>query len=206
MIGMLVGKVVSVDSHAALIVVSGIGYETYMPSTDLSSLRDGQEVTVYTSLQVSQDSLTLYGFTSQSAKKMFLQVQKVSGIGPKVALSLLSTLNVDRLLKAIEEGNISELSSAPGLGKKGAQKIILELKGSIDIDSMHDSDSTSRRNAVDSSMQSIVDGLMSLGWKQSDAQYAVNSVCERYDIALPISESDVPKVLRMALTALDRGK
>lgn len=203
---MLVGKVVSVDSHAALIVVSGIGYETYMPSTDLSSLRDGQEVTVYTSLQVSQDSLTLYGFTSQSAKKMFLQVQKVSGIGPKVALSLLSTLNVDRLLKAIEEGNISELSSAPGLGKKGAQKIILELKGSIDIDSMHDSDSTSRRNAVDSSMQSIVDGLMSLGWKQSDAQYAVNSVCERYDIALPISESDVPKVLRMALTALDRGK
>lgn len=206
MIGMLVGKVVSVDAHAALIVVSGIGYETYMPSTDLSSLRDGQEVTVYTSLQVSQDSLTLYGFTSQSAKKMFLQVQKVSGIGPKVALSLLSTLNVDRLLKAIEEGNISELSSAPGLGKKGAQKIILELKGSIDIDSMHDSDSTSRRNAVDSSMQSIVDGLMSLGWKQSDAQYAVNSVCERYDIALPISESDVPKVLRMALTALDRGK
>lgn len=203
---MLVGKVVSVDAHAALIVVSGIGYETYMPSTDLSSLRDGQEVTVYTSLQVSQDSLTLYGFTSQSAKKMFLQVQKVSGIGPKVALSLLSTLNVDRLLKAIEEGNISELSSAPGLGKKGAQKIILELKGSIDIDSMHDSDSTSRRNAVDSSMQSIVDGLMSLGWKQSDAQYAVNSVCERYDIALPISESDVPKVLRMALTALDRGK
>lgn len=206
MIGMLVGKVVSVDAHAALIVVSGIGYETYMPSTYLSSLRDGQEVTVYTSLQVSQDSLTLYGFTSQSAKKMFLQVQKVSGIGPKVALSLLSTLNVDRLLKAIEEGNISELSSAPGLGKKGAQKIILELKGSIDIDSMHDSDSTSRRNAVDSSMQSIVDGLMSLGWKQSDAQYAVNSVCERYDIALPISESDVPKVLRMALTALDRGK
>ena len=108
--------------------------------------------------------------------------------------------------RQIEEGNISELSSAPGLGKKGAQKIILELKGSIDIDSMHDSDSTSRRNAVDSSMQSIVDGLMSLGWKQSDAQYAVNSVCERYDIALPISESDVPKVLRMALTALDRGK
>ncbi len=212
MIGMLVGQVVSVDSRTALIVVSGVGYETYMSSQDLFSLHEGQEVRVYTSMQVSQDALTLYGFTTQAAKRMFLQVQKVSGIGPKVALSLLSTLNVDRLVKAISQGDVTALSSAPGLGKKGAQKIILELKGSLDSallasDNSDNSDASKLQNDIfDSDKQSVIDGLVSLGWRQSDAQKAVEQVCAENNIVTPVTEADMPNILRMALTLLDRGR
>ena len=209
MIGMLVGQVESVDARTALIEVSGVGYETYMPTADLATLREGQEVRVYTSMQVSQDALTLYGFTSQSAKKMFLQVQKVSGIGPKVALSLLSTLNVDRLLQAISEGDVTTLSSAPGLGKKGAQKIILELKGSLDSEILTNADSSSvksQQKISDTSVQSVVEGLVSLGWKQADAQRAVEHVCEKCNFSMPLSDSDMSDVLRKALVSLDRGR
>ena len=212
MIGMLVGQVASVDARTALIVVSSVGYETYMSSQDLSSLHEGQEVRVYTSMQVSQDALTLYGFTTQAAKRMFLQVQKVSGIGPKVALSLLSTLNVDRLVKAIADGDVTALSSSPGLGKKGAQKIILELKGSLDSallagDNSDNSDASKLQNEIfDSGKQSVIDGLVSLGWRQSDAQKAVEQVCAENNIVTPVTEADMPNILRMALTLLDRGR
>ncbi|WP_250309449.1 Holliday junction branch migration protein RuvA [Gardnerella sp. Marseille-Q2328] len=209
MIGMLVGQVESVDARTALIEVSGVGYETYMPTADLATLREGQEVRVYTSMQVSQDALTLYGFTSQSAKKMFLQVQKVSGIGPKVALSLLSTLNVDCLLQAISEGDVTTLSSAPGLGKKGAQKIILELKGSLDSEILTNTDSSSvksQQKISDTSVQSVVEGLVSLGWKQADAQRAVEHVCEKCNFSMPLSDSDMSDILRKALVSLDRGR
>lgn len=207
MIGMLVGQVASVDARTVLIVVSGVGYETYMPSQDLSSLHEGQEVRVYTSMQVSQDSITLYAFTTQAAKRMFLQVQKVSGIGPKVALSILSTLNVDRLLKAISEGDVTALSSAPGLGKKGAQKIILELKGSIDLNSLSaDVSDASSGKTIDTGISAVIDGLVSLGWRQSDAQKAVEQVCAENNIVAPVTEADMPNVLRMALTLLDRGR
>ncbi|MFU0537606.1 Holliday junction branch migration protein RuvA [Gardnerella greenwoodii] len=207
MIGMLVGQVASVDARTALIVVSGVGYETYMPSQDLSSLHEGQEVRVYTSMQVSQDSITLYAFTTQAAKRMFLQVQKVSGIGPKVALSILSTLNVDRLLKAISEGDVTALSSAPGLGKKGAQKIILELKGSIDFNSLSaDASETSSSKTIDTGISAVIDGLVSLGWRQSDSQRAVEQVCAENNISTPIKDADMPNILRMALASLDRGR
>lgn len=207
MIGMLVGQVASIDARTVLINVSGVGYEAYMPTVDLSTLHEGQEVCVYTSMQVSQDAITLYGFTTQAAKRMFLQVQKVSGIGPKVALSLLSTLNVDRLLQAISEGDVTALSSAPGLGKKGAQKIILELKGSLDLNSLsQDSSRISSSKTIDSGMNAVIDGLVSLGWRQSDAQRAVEQVCVENNIVTPIKDADMPNILRMALASLDRGR
>ncbi len=211
MIGMLNGVVESIDSRCALVCVCGVGYEVYMPSSDLSSLREGQEARVYTSLQVSQDAITLYGFTSMAAKRIFLQIQqKVSGVGPKVALSLLSTLSVDRLIKAIADSDVSALSSAPGLGKKGAQKIILELKGSIDVSNLDDEANkkvNENSNTInDFALQKVVDGLMSLGWKQFDAQKAVESVCKQEHISLPIRDEDMPTVLRMALSSLDRGR
>lgn len=209
MIGMLVGRVESVDARTALLLVNGVGYETYLPSSDLASLHEGQEVRVYTSLQVSQDALTLYGFTTLAAKRIFLRVQKVSGIGPKVALSLLSTLNVDRFVQAIADGDVASLSSAPGLGKKGAQKIILELKGSLDMSQLEDVSFAASSNAgfsADASVQSIIDGLVSLGWKYHDAQMAVQEVCKNNGLSSPISQEDMPKVLRMALHTLDRGR
>ena len=199
MIGMLHGQVDFIDAASAIIEVGGVGYETRMPSADLASMHAGQTVKVYTSLNVSQDAITLYGFSSLASKRMFLQLQKVSGIGPKVALSLLSTLPPERLAKAVADGD------APGLGKKGAQKIILELKGSIDLSQIEGA-SKEVRSAEDAGSEQVVEGLMSLGWRQQDALHAVQTVCESNHINVPLRDDDVPRVLKLALASLDRGR
>lgn len=205
MIGMLHGQVDSIDAASAIIEVGGVGYETRMPSADLASMHVGQTVKVYTSLNVSQDAITLYGFSSLASKRMFLQLQKVSGIGPKVALSLLSTLPPERLARAVADGDATALAKAPGLGKKGAQKIILELKGSIDL-SQIESASPEIRSTEDTGSEQVVEGLMSLGWRQQDAVHAVQEVCENNHIDIPLGDDDVPRVLRLALASLDRGR
>ncbi|WP_430492147.1 Holliday junction branch migration protein RuvA [Bifidobacterium catenulatum] len=205
MIGMLHGQVDSIDVASAIIEVGGVGYETRMPSADLTSMHAGQTVKVYTSLNVSQDAITLYGFSSLASKRMFLQLQKVSGIGPKVALSLLSTLPPERLARAVADGDATALAKAPGLGKKGAQKIILELKGSIDLSQIEGA-SPETRSTEDTGSEQVVEGLMSLGWRQQDAVHAVQDVCESNHIDIPLGDDDVPRVLKLALASLDRGR
>lgn len=205
MIGLLNGHVESVDADAALISVGGVGYEVRMPAADLSALHAGQETRVFTSLNVSQDAVTLYGFLTQASKRMFLQLQKVSGIGPKVALSLLSTLPPDRLARAVADGDAAALAKAPGLGKKGAQKIILELKGSIDLSQIEGSSAPAAAQVDTGSMQ-VVEGLMSLGWRQQDAEHAVHEVCVEEHIETPLTNQDIPRVLKLALSALDRRR
>lgn len=205
MIGMLHGRVDSVDAVSALVEVGGVGYEVRMPAADLASMHAGQETKVYTSLSVSQDAVTLFGFGTMASKRMFLQLQKVSGIGPKVALSLLSTLPPDRLARAVADGDAAALAKAPGLGKKGAQKIILELKGSIDLSQIEGS-SSSDPVPEDTGVEQVVEGLMSLGWRQQDAVHAVRMVCADNRIETPLSEENVPRVLRLALASLDRGR
>ena len=205
MIGLLNGRVESVDADAVLIDVGGVGYEVRMPAAELSALHAGQETRVFTSLNVSQDAVTLYGFLSQASKRMFLQLQKVSGIGPKVALSLLSTLPPDRLARAVADGDAAALAKAPGLGRKGAQKIILELKGSIDLSQIEGSSAPAAAQVDTGSMQ-VVEGLMSLGWRQQDAEHAVHEVCVEEHIEMPLTNQDIPRVLKLALSALDRGR
>ena len=97
MIGMLTGRVESVETDTALIDVGGVGYEVRMSATDLSRLHAGQDTRVFTYMNLSQDAITLHGFLDRDAKKTFLQLIKVSGIGPKVAQSLLSTLTPSQL-------------------------------------------------------------------------------------------------------------
>lgn len=205
MIGMLRGHVESVDAVSAIIEVGGVGYEVRMPSADLASIHAGQEIKVYTSLNVSQDAITLFGFGTLASKRMFLQLQKVSGIGPKVALSLLSTLPPDRLARAVADGDATALAKAPGLGKKGAQKIILELKGSIDLSQIEGSSATAS-TPEGTGAEQVVEGLMSLGWHQQDAVHAVQTVCADNQIETPLNAEDVPRVLKLALTSLDRGR
>jgi Holliday junction DNA helicase RuvA len=205
MIAMLHGQVAAVDQSGVVLDVSGVGFDVRMPQADLASLHSGQSATVYTSMAVTQDAITLYGFLSSAEKKMFLQLQKVSGIGPKVALSLLSTLPPDRLARAVADGDATALAKAPGLGKKGAQKIILELKGSLDLSQVEGA-SAPAQSPVDTGAQQVAEGLISLGWHQQDALDAVERACRDHDIETPIGEKDVPRVLKLALTELDRGR
>ena len=175
MIGMLTGRVESVETDTALIDVGGVGYEVRMSATDLSRLHAGQDTRVFTYMNLSQDAITLHGFLDRDAKKTFLQLIKVSGIGPKVAQSLLSTLTPSQLAHAIADNDATALAKAPGLGKKGAQKIILELKGSIDLSQIEGASAQAAisKSPVDTGTEQVVEGLISLGWRQQDAQQAV---------------------------------
>ncbi|MBT1170207.1 Holliday junction branch migration protein RuvA [Bifidobacterium sp. SO4] len=209
MIGMLSGRVESVEADTALIDVGGVGYEVRMSSTDLGRLHAGQETRVYTYMNISQDAVTLHGFLDRDAKKTFLQLIKVSGIGPKVAQSLLSTLTPIQLAHAIADNDATALAKAPGLGKKGAQKIILELKGSIDLSQIEGASAAAQSTAkppVDTGMEQVIEGLISLGWRQQDAQQAVTEAINDNDITTPLAADDVPRVLRFALALMDRGR
>jgi len=105
----------------------------------------------------------------------------------------------------VADGDATALAKAPGLGKKGAQKIILELKGSIDLSQIEGA-SPETRSTEDTGSEQVVEGLMSLGWRQQDAVHAVQEVCESNHIDIPLGDDDVPRVLRLALASLDRGR
>ena len=204
MIGMLTGHVRSVGTEVVILEVQGVGFELRMPVNQLARMHTGERLCVHTCLNVSQDSLTLYGFVDEASKTMFLRLQKVSGIGPKVALSILSVLDPDALTRAIAADDVRTLSQAPGLGKKGAQKIILELKGSIDLTSLNAAGGEDRTQ--NESDNQVIQGLMSLGWREQDAVSALQEVCERESIERPIDPDAVSDVLRLALASLDRGR
>ncbi|PWG60751.1 Holliday junction branch migration protein RuvA [Bifidobacterium catulorum] len=204
MIASLNGMVAAVAKDAAIIEVSGVGYEVRMPSSDLAAMHIGQQVTVLTTMNVSQDAIALYGFLSSTAKDLFLSLQKVSGIGPKVALSIVSTLGPKRLLTAVANGDVTALAKSPGLGKKGAQKIILELKGSIDFDEL-DAD-VGVEEQGDAGTEQIVEALVSLGWQQRDAVQAVRRELKKDHHEGPVSEADVPRLLKATLASMDRGR
>ncbi|RBP99286.1 Holliday junction branch migration protein RuvA [Bifidobacterium xylocopae] len=203
MLAMLTGSVAQIEQALAVIDVGGVGYEVRMPMSDLTGLRTGTRVTVHTSLIVSQDSVTLYGFLSRTSKSLFVQLQKVSGIGPRVALSILSTLTPDMLAQAVSQGDATTLARAPGLGKKGAQKIILELSGKVDVSGL---EARNSRQPADESLSQVIKGLVSLGWQERDAQRAVEKTCEEGGYQLPLDGKDVPAVLKAALTSMDRGR
>ena len=203
MIGTLTGQIQSVGTTAVILEVGGVGYELHMPVNQLARVHSGQRFHAYTYLNVSQDALTLYGFTDEASKAMFLRLQKVSGIGPRVALSILSTLTPDAVIRAVMADDVAALSQAQGLGKKGAQKIILELKGSIDLTQL---EPASAAPNPDPGAEQVVAGLVSLGWREQDALTALEGVCEREGIARPIDSSDVARVLKLSLASLDRGR
>ena len=205
MIGRISGSVDAVTASLAIIAVSGVGFEVRMPVSDLAELHVGEQAQVYTTLAVTQDSIILYGFLTQASKRVFAQLQKVSGIGPKVALAVLSAFTPDQLARAIRDHDVAALTRTQGLGKKGAQKIILELSGYLDtIGAPHSGEKETA--APDRGFSQVLTGLVSLGWPQQDARRAVTEVCRTQGISPPLAAEDESKLLKQALAALDRGR
>jgi Holliday junction DNA helicase RuvA len=131
MIAQLTGTTRSINTDRIILEVSGVGYLIHITPSTAATLTLGSSLTIHTSMVVREDSMTLYGFIDASARETFELVQTVSGIGPRVALSILAHLTPDQLADAIESESISILSGVPGIGKKGAQRILLELKGKL---------------------------------------------------------------------------
>lgn len=131
MIGYLKGKVMSVSSETALIETGGLGYEVLCSASALDSLTGKTEGELYTYLQVRDDGITLFGFSSPAEKNMFLKLITVSGVGPKMGIAVLSGMDINSLAVAIASSDVKRLSSVKGLGKKTAERIILELREKV---------------------------------------------------------------------------
>ena len=131
MISMLRGEVVQNASPDITLMVSGVGYLVHVPSGIEQSFVCGEEVTLFTTLIAREDSLNLYGFTDQRQKEIFSLLLNVSGVGPKTAMNVIAGIEPNRFLDEVVSENITYLSTLPGIGKKSAQRIVLELKEKI---------------------------------------------------------------------------
>ena len=167
MIAYLSGKVlknyIGKSSYVDILVSLGIGYRVYV-TTQFKFVEKGRDISLYTSFQVREDSQTLYGFSTEEERDFFEELLTVAGIGPKTALSILSTYSIKRIKEIVLEGDSKLLSKSPGLGLKGAQKVILELRGMIDF-GKEDIDSKSNIKLIE-----LKEALKVLGYKGKELE------------------------------------
>jgi Holliday junction DNA helicase RuvA len=170
MIALISGTVVATGSDYVIIDTNGVGYLVHLPKPALSAVNDGDAVRFFTSLIVREDSLTLYGFANWAQRLLFDQLLAVSGIGPKVAMSLLSSLSPDDLKTALASGDVVRLSKVPGIGRKTAERMVLELKGKIDPRGWLAGSAPSSRDS------DLIDVLTGLGYSAAEANAAVANI------------------------------
>jgi len=179
-IASLHGKLESLGSEWAVINVGGIGFQVYMPTSTLSTLSTiGEEVKLYTHLHLKEDNATLYGFASADELGLFQTLITVSGLGPKLALAMLSAMNVEKLTMAIATGSTDLLTVVPGIGKKVANRLILELKDKIGAGWI-----TTPAVALAQENADVLAALTSLGYSVSEANRAVATLPPSSDLSL----------------------
>jgi len=180
MIAGLQGKLESLGSDSAVIDVNGIGFQVYMPTSTLSSLGAiGKEVKLYTHLHLREDNATLYGFASSDELRLFQSLISVSGLGPKLALALLSAMDVEKLTIAIATGSVDILCQVSGIGKKVAERLILELKGKIGVEWL-----TATATQLAQENTEVMAALTSLGYSVNEATRAVATLPPSSDLSL----------------------
>ena len=203
MIAHLSGSVAGVSPDGAVIDVGGFGLRVQCTPGTLASLKLGESARVATSLVVREDSLTLFGFGTDDERNVFELLQTASGIGPRLALAMLAVHSPDALRRAVAAEDIKALTMVPGVGNKGAQRIILELKDRLgapgDLSGAGDGAGFARR-AEPSWRDQVQSGLVNLGWSARDADAAVDAVEADSGDQTP----DVATALRAALRKLSR--
>lgn len=132
MIGYLKGKIISSKPTQIILDVNGVGYKIGISINTFEKIVDLEQVSLFIHTHVKEDSISLFGFFTESEKEMFELLISISGIGPKIALGLLSGISVDDLKEAIEEGNVSRIVAVPGIGRKTAERLVLELRSKVD--------------------------------------------------------------------------
>lgn len=179
MIAFLKGKLAGKTSTLAYLDVNGVGYAVFMSSAALSKLPEvGSRVQVLTYLQVSDSGIALYGFLSEEEKAMFERLIGVSGVGPKVALAALSTFAPRALADAIAAQDVALVQKIPGVGKKSASRIILELKGSFDASFESLLSGASEQPVVDANLKGATEALLSMGFTSAEAELALKGAAE----------------------------
>jgi Holliday junction DNA helicase RuvA len=196
MIARLRGRVLEAYPNRLVVDVQGVGYEVLVPLSTFDRLHavEGLEVDLRTHLHIRETAHTLYGFASEEERDVFLMlIERVSGIGPAIAMAVLSGLPVAKFKSCVVAGNVAELSRIKGLGKKTAERIVLELKDKVGVtDTWQDA----AAGAVSPSAADAELALIALGYKQVDARKAVRKVLEEHEGAA------VEVLVRGALRAL----
>ena len=188
MIASIEGRILARERDALVIELGGLGLRVLVPADVLAAARSGEAIFLHTHLHVREQELTLYGFDSQQDLDLYQLLLGVSGIGPKSALAVLSALPADALRLAISQDQPGVLSRVPGIGKKTAEKIVLELKDKvIAVDGL-----PPELAALNEADAEVIDALTALGYSVVEAQRAVQ--------ALPRDVTDIEERLRLALT------
>jgi len=191
MISSVRGRVLSIGLDRAVVEVGGVGLAVQATPATLATMRTGTETTLATALVVREDSLTLYGFADDEARDLFGLLQTVSGIGPRIAMATLAVLEPAQLRAALADGNITVLTQVPGIGRKGAERLIIELRDKVGA-----LPSAVAPTANGNMRGEVVEALVGLGFAAKQAEQAVDGVLAGN------GHGDQSSVLRKALATL----
>ena len=200
MIASVRGRVAAIAPDSAVIEVGGVGLSVQCAPGTLAGLKAGTEARLATSLVVREDSLTLYGFADDDEKHLFELLQTASGVGPRLAQAVLAVHQPDAVRRAICGGDIAALTRVPGIGKKGAERLVLELRDRIGPGSAGSDGGTGV--LVGQWQDQVRQGVLALGWSAAQADQAVSAVAETIDGETP----PVPVLLRQAIRLLGRAR
>ena len=219
MISHLAGTVAAISPEGAVIEVGGVGLLVQCTPGTLATLRTGERARVATSLVVREDALTLFGFTTDDERDVFELLQTASGVGPRLALAMLAVFTPDALRHAVATEDVTGLTRVPGIGRKGAQRIVLELAGRLGAPGTGGAAAAggavpSRLGAPAPWREQVRAGLVNLGWQARDADQAIAAVeadlagaatADGEADAAPAQEADAAVILRAALRKLSRA-
>jgi holliday junction DNA helicase RuvA len=211
MISHLAGTVAAISPEGAVIEVGGVGLLVQCTPGTLATLRTGERARVATSLVVREDALTLFGFTTDDERDVFELLQTASGVGPRLALAMLAVFAPDALRHAVATEDVTALTRVPGIGRKGAQRIVLELAGRLGAPGMGSAAAANgavlpRLGGPAPWREQVRAGLVNLGWQARDADQAIAAVEADLagDPAAAPAEADAATMLRAALRKLSR--
>lgn len=201
MIAQLTGTVLTAGATSGVIDVGGVGYRVLTTPQTAAGLRPGERCTLHTTLVVREDSMTLFGFGDEGEREAFELSQSATGVGPKLALAIVSVLTPGELRRAVLAEDLKRLTSVPGIGLKGAQKLVIELKDKVLV--LSDAPTDGAPPAVDDEAwrAQVADGLQGLGWSARDADAACDNVAHLVEADPGIG---IAKLLRAALNSLAR--
>ncbi len=201
MISYIRGKVLEITAETAIVDVGGIGYEPYCSGGAFRKITVGEQVELYTYLQVKEDGVTLFAFGNPQEKQLFLKLTSVSGVGPKMGISILTGMTAQEVVEAIATADVKRLSAVKGMGKKTAEKIILELHGKISAAEVMNAGADAFEKAVQQTAQAnklsqeddeAVSALMGLGFTRNESVQAVKR-------AHDMGATSVEEIIRKAL-------
>jgi Holliday junction DNA helicase RuvA len=199
MISSVRGEVLAIALDHVVVEVGGVGLAVQATPSTLATLRRGEETRLHTALVVREDSLTLFGFETVDARELFGLLQTVSGIGPRIALATLAVLDPDKLRSALVEGNITVLTQVPGIGRKGAERLTLELRDKVTaLPGAPDGPAAVTASAA--VRAEVVEALAGLGFPAKQAELVVDKVIAENDSA------NTSTVLRASLATLGRKR